>query len=741
MGSPVTERLAFLFLVSGFAALIYQVVWQRALFTAFGVNIETITIIVAVFMFGLGVGALVGGVLSKRFPERLVMLFVLSEVGIGVFGLCSLFLIKSVTAATLHGSLFTIGLTAYALLCVPTICMGATLPILVDYLHRQDPNIGRTVGTLYFVNTIGSALACFATVSLIFALTGLQGTVLLAALCNFLVAFSAYRCAREAERGGAPAASSLRNSATDPESDGNAQTTTPSVPLIWVLGLAAASGYLALSQEILWMRALHYIEGDKATTFGHALGFMLVGIALGARFAKRTGERAPGGAISFAAVMLGLSAVTYYLALPLSAQIIIRSEEAGKLFVYLMVGLVAFGVGAVFPALCHYAIRSKAFVGLPLSWIYFANIVGSTAGPLLTGFILLDHWTLEENTLFLSILAAGLSIAAALLSPLSGGRRATLIGGVAAALALLALNHGSLYDNLLAKFQFKEEYAQHGPYKYLVQRRSGIVSVSPDEKKDIIFGGGVYDGRFNLDPALDSNMIHRPYMMAALHPEPEEVLEIGLSGGAWARVLADHTKVRKLTIVEINPAYLEIMPHYPEIANVLSDPKVTVAIDDGRRWLQRHPEAKFDFIIMNTSFHWRDHSTHTLSAEFLELCRRHLKAGGVMLYNTTGSEDVVYTAATVFPHIARVGTAVAGSDRPFTLTVAERRRNLQNFNHNGRPVFAAGDEKLQATLDKFAGMDLSDQGEIMRAKTDLWRISDDNMATEFKTQGLGKWLR
>ncbi len=106
---PTESRwLAVLFFCSGFAALIYQMVWQRALFQAFGVNIESVTIIVSIFMFGLGIGALAGGALSKRFPRHLPHLFVACELLIGLFGLFSLGLISAVTQATVHGSLLTI---------------------------------------------------------------------------------------------------------------------------------------------------------------------------------------------------------------------------------------------------------------------------------------------------------------------------------------------------------------------------------------------------------------------------------------------------------------------------------------------------------------------------------------------------------------------------------------------------------------------------------------------------------
>jgi hypothetical protein len=177
--------LAFLFLISGFAALIYQIVWQRALFAAFGVNIESI--VVSLFMFGLGVGSLVGGYLSSRFPANGPLLFLACELGIGAFGIVSLPLIASVSAATIHTSLATTALAVYALLCLPTMLMGATLPILVAHLHRYYHNVGQSVGLLYCINTLGSAIACFLTAELLFFFFGEHTAVLIAAACNLTV--------------------------------------------------------------------------------------------------------------------------------------------------------------------------------------------------------------------------------------------------------------------------------------------------------------------------------------------------------------------------------------------------------------------------------------------------------------------------------------------------------------------------------------------------------------------------
>lgn len=194
--SPASSRslvaICLLFLVSGFAALIYQVVWQRVLFTSFGVNIESITIVVSLFMFGLGVGAFVGGWLSNRFADRLPQLFLTCELAIGLFGIFSLDFIRIVSDAALGGSVLTISLAVYALLSIPTLFMGATLPILVAHLFAANRHIGKSVGILYFLNTIGSAIACFATTDILFVLTGLQVSVWVAAACNGFVGFAVF---------------------------------------------------------------------------------------------------------------------------------------------------------------------------------------------------------------------------------------------------------------------------------------------------------------------------------------------------------------------------------------------------------------------------------------------------------------------------------------------------------------------------------------------------------------------
>lgn len=714
------QSLAFLFFLSGFAALIYQIVWQRVLFASFGVNIESVTITVSLFMFGLGIGSLVGGLLSRRFANHGPHLFLVCEVGIGLFGLVSIPLIHAVSAATLHGSLLTVSLATYALLSVPTIGMGATLPILVGHLNRRYANVGKSVGTLYFVNTLGSAVACFLTADVLFAFLGLQATVFVAASCNFAVAVLVFRLIRRAPvEKNTPSASTAAPS-REPASRAR-------FPLM--LLLAVATGYIALSQEILWFRAISYITGGKPDVFAYLLGFFLLGVAGGARVAQRVCERTPERALPFIAWSLALAGVIYFLSIPVSAWVLTLSGGLGLVVCYLAVALIALLTGSVFPVVCHHAIRAEAATGFPLSLIYFANIVGATAGPLLTGFVLLDVHSFEHNIFLLAKVT--LAVAAFVWLACQGVQKAVGTVGVAAALVALFVTHDGLYANVLEKLHYKTDYVHKGPYKHLVQNRSGIIAVAADAP-DVLYGGAIYDGRFNVDPMSNANLIHRAYMMAALHPAPKKVLEIGLSTGSWARVVADHEAVEHLTSIEINPGYLDLVGRYAEVASLLNDPKVTIQIDDGRRWLNRHPERRFDFILMNTTFHWRDHAANLLSADFLRLCQEHLKPGGVVYFNSTGSEDVVYTAATVFRHVTRYVNLVAASDSPMALTPEQRRANLLRFRRENKPVFDPQVPESRAILDDLVASDLADEAVIYRARTDLYCITDDNMASEYK---------
>jgi predicted membrane-bound spermidine synthase len=178
--------LRIVFFASGFAALLYQVVWQRALFALFGIQVESVTVIVTAFLLGLGLGSLVGGAVSRTRLAPLIA-FGAAELGIGAFGLVSLGLFRRVGEATLAWPPTAVALATFLLSLVPTLLMGATLPLLTAHLVRHDASVGQAVGSLYFVNTLGSAAAAATTAFFLLGALGQAGSVRLAAGLNVLV--------------------------------------------------------------------------------------------------------------------------------------------------------------------------------------------------------------------------------------------------------------------------------------------------------------------------------------------------------------------------------------------------------------------------------------------------------------------------------------------------------------------------------------------------------------------------
>ncbi|WP_394839224.1 hypothetical protein LVJ94_20255 [Pendulispora rubella] len=184
--------LSTLFFISGFAALVYQVVWQRTLFAIYGINIESVTVVVTAFMLGLGLGSLAGGAVSKDPRRPVVLLFAAVEATIGLFGAVSLPLFRGVGQATLTLSPPAVAFVTFLLILAPTMLMGSTLPLLVAHFTRLSKNVGRSVGLLYFINTLGSALASVVSVLVLLPRLGQGHAVHVAALLNLAAAATAF---------------------------------------------------------------------------------------------------------------------------------------------------------------------------------------------------------------------------------------------------------------------------------------------------------------------------------------------------------------------------------------------------------------------------------------------------------------------------------------------------------------------------------------------------------------------
>lgn len=181
------------FFLSGCCALMYQVAWQRSLYGIVGADIDSITIIVSVFMLGIGFGGMLGGWIADIAPNRKIQCYAVAEISIALYGFISLFFLK-----LLDNWLVKIGdgaawatVVCFVFLIIPTVLMGMTLPILTMAFNGWKNSIGVSVGQLYFFNTLGAATGAGLVPFILLVYWPLDQIVHMAAFGNLLVAVAA----------------------------------------------------------------------------------------------------------------------------------------------------------------------------------------------------------------------------------------------------------------------------------------------------------------------------------------------------------------------------------------------------------------------------------------------------------------------------------------------------------------------------------------------------------------------
>lgn len=736
-GLGVKSLLATAFFASGFSAIIYQLVWQRDLFRLFGVNIESVTAVITAFMIGLGCGGLLGSWLSSRKSTAPLLIFAVMEATVAGFGLASLRVFEWIGSLVGDTSLSIRTLATIAVLLVPTCCMGATLPLLVGHAVRTSINVGVSTGRLYYINTLGAAVGCLCAALAVFPFLGVAATLRIAAALNLVaccgagIAYMRSRSGREIE----PALESTV--AANLRSPRRGQSVAFPMAMI----IAGFSGFVSLSYEIFFLHVTAFASGGNSVALTLVLAAILLGIASGAREASdraKSGDaEAPGliGTLTWASV-IGL------IALPMMAQGDVLKTSLVFALLPLAI-LIAKGLGEVFPLIAHLAISPDGKAGFRVGLIYTMNIVGSALGTLLTGFVLSESFGLRGLAMLLAAFTLCLTLLLALSSPSLRRRPSAFVAaGLLAALVLMGLQE-KLTQHLFESMLTGIDPTYSGKATDVIENRSGIVVVN---EHGTVYGGGIYDGAFNIDPYRDVNGVIRPYSLSLFHANPKEVLMIGLASGSWAQVVANNPYVSHFTVIEIDPAYLALIRRTPIVESLLRNSKVTVILDDGHRWLLTHPRDKFDAILANTTFHFRTNSSNLLSVEFNRMIQQHLKPGGVYLFNATGSIRAQRTGCLSFKFGFRLLNNIMVSDSPFDLDVARWRRVLAAYAIDGTRMFPTDSPAQAALFRYFVAMPSESEDKaiapadrrmercesILKRTPELPLITDDNMGTEWR---------
>ena len=654
-----------LFVGSGAAALIYEVVWFQLIQLVIGATAVSLGVLLATFMGGLCAGSLLAPRLipAHRHPLRVYAYLELGIAACGVLILVALPALSHVYVPSI-GQGF-IGLLLRGLLCgvfllPPTMLMGATLPAVARWVDSTPGGVS-WLGFFYGGNIAGAVIGSLVSGFYLLRVFDMPTATYVAVATNVGVATLALVMAgrmahdRRAEK---------------PKDHVLLAGTSRATYVV-----VALSGFAALGAEVAWTRILTLLLGGTVYTFSMIAGGFLSGLGIGSAagtWAARQTRR-PGVALAVCqmGVMLGVAwaatlmsrAFPYWPIDPALATGPWFNFQIDLLRVVISVLPAALFWGASFPiALAAIAPRTSD-AGRLVAGLYAANTIGAVAGALVVSLAVIPAFgTLAAQRLL--IWTAGIAAVLMFMStstadvPLASVRRA----GLAVAALVLAVSAAAsvapVPPDLIA---YGRQIATFRGARYLYQGEGLNASVAVSELE-----GGVRNfhvsGKVEASTEVHDMRLQRllGHVSALMHPRPRTVLVVGFGAGVTAGSFVLHPSVERIVICEIEPLIPRVVAGFfsKENNDVLSDPRVEVVYDDARHYILTTDE-KFDVITSDPIHPWVKGAAALYTKEYFEQVRAHLNPGGVVtqwvpLYQS--SEDVVKSEIATFFDVFPNGT-------------------------------------------------------------------------------------
>jgi spermidine synthase len=689
----LSALLAFIFFLSGFVSLTYQIVWQRILTLHYGVGAVSIALIVSVYMLGLGMGGLLGGVLAERVRDRILLYFLIESL-IGLFGAVSLPFLGLLGRYTAGSSYLTSLFYMTVFLLLPTLAMGMTLPLLTKIFNRWIRNLLETVSFLYFINTLGAAVGAILTSYLLISFGGLDTAVFFAVGINFLLAGLVF------------AARFLSVAETEPSADGPPARAEAVLGRIAYLAILA-TGSLAIGYEFVWVRLVTVLVKDSPYVFSTVLFVYLLGVAIGSFLMSKYLRSRPASdkralfcylqfliGVYVLVSVIGYYYLTKYTPLRLLTRVsfsTVQHPSFGKLadwvgspetfaraayslldvffwpsvFVFLPTVL----MGASFPLIAHLALVNRNHEGKTVGTVYFFNILGNVLGGIVTGFVLLPHLGTEITLLLFS----SVNIAMLLLAAGVQGRRLPTLRGLALVVllvgagAILFPRSGRLYEVI---------HSAPGPQaeRYFEEGVDGIIMTYEEDGRVLNYING-------LDHGGRPDALYYFEAIEALKyaRKLEKVLIIGYGAGSITEAVLKLKDPARITVVELSEALMKNLVKMPVFREMLTDPRLNLVIDDGRRFLLS-TDARYDLILMDPLRASTAYANNLHSREFFELAGRRLTPEGIFLLGGMSERRVLpKTVLAVFEHGRLYSYFCLASRAPFVPNEARERELLASF--------------------------------------------------------------
>ena len=667
---PFLPLLVLLFIGSGCAALIYEVVWLQMLSLIVGSSAISLGVVLGTFMGGMCAGSLLLSRYVSR-AEHPLRVYAKLEAGIGVAGLLILLLLpfvgKIYAAIGLGGlpGLLLSGVFCALALLPPTLMMGATLPAISRFVEATPRGVS-WLGFFYGGNIFGGVVGCLLAGYYLLRLHDVVVATEVALTLNAAVALGAIVLAGKMKYEGKAAVTTVKPKLFDAPPN--------SMPVYITIGL---SGFTALGCEVVWTRLLSLNLGATTYTFSLILAVFLTGLGIGSSTGAvlaRTVENAR-SALGWCQLLLvaGIAWAAFALTQSLPYWPVDPQLASSPVFTFQMDLVKTMFVvlpsavlwGASFP-LALGAIGSRDVdPGVVVGTTYAANTIGAIFGSLFFSLIFIPQIGTQHSHQLLLVLTAISALLMLVFRPLADGPKFSFGGSAAVALLVTIAVTGYLITTVIPVPPLLVGYGRfaarrlnnHGEFIFTGEGMNSTMTVSRLSNGVLNYhnAGKVQASSEPQDMRLQRMLGH----MATLFPKqaPSRVLVIACGAGVTAGAVSIDGRLKEEVIAEIEPFVPKNVAPIFHVENfsVVDNPKVHVRIDDARHYLLTNSE-KFDAITSDPFDPWVKGAAGLYTVEFFNLIKERLNEGGVVtvfvqLYesNTEAVKSEVATFLEAFP--------------------------------------------------------------------------------------------
>ena len=756
-------KLAALFLLlSGIASLTYQVVWVRLLGLSMGSTSASISTVLAAFFMGLALGSYLAERITRNRINSLKP-YIYLEIIIGIAGLVLLPVLlnlDSIMAATpaLAATIPMKFAVTVSLLLIPTVCMGATFPVMASILIRRKNEVGVRVSQLYSLNTAGAVLGAAMAGFFFVPNWGLDGAVYIAFTINLLIVLMGLYLNSQLEL------PPIEEPEPEEEADSTSRSIAEEAPLRGrALMVLFATGLVSIATEVGWTKYLSIFTGTTIYGFAAILTVFLIGIAAGSWYIKSHLDRMqrPELWMAFGLILLGASLLVtrggltwippIYQAInhfPVPVWISLMVKYA---IVFMLIFPPTFLFGALFPLNLRLYCGNLHGVRARIGKAYAVNTVASIFGSVMAGFWIIPQYGTD---VLLTAMALVLLVLPFLFVPALSGR----VPQVAiASLALIAMTGSWVlpnldYKDLITSVQYDEEtYKGSEPeYLFLKEGKAGVISMVTHNGRHVkLQNNGLNESFIDLEDENNVLLVESllglvPYMV---HENPKSAFVVGFGGGITTKALT-MTQLESIRVVELEPAVVDAGKAIRggEIP-ALKDPRVRLDFNDARNTLLVE-DSTYDIIAAQPSHPWLARASNVFTKNFFTLVKSRLNEGGIygqwvnlFHMDATTLKSLLRAFYEVFPH----GMTFANLDSGDFIMYGSESPIIFNYDHINKRIAESDFSTLLSYYEIYSARDLMwnfalSRDEAVEASKGVPANTDTNILSEVRLSAIGKNL-